>query len=185
MRSEANMQETLTNIQSDSTLLLITGIAIVVLLAIVLVVVVSAMRIKVYKDRFKNLFYENKEKIEYIDKVEKELQECKIKNAKNEQELAQFDETKRTLKKANESYLSLQDMYNENEKELSQIKAKLESLDGMYTSLIEEHKHLQERFDVTQDENLKYRINNTRLLMKLEQEERYDHTLEQKKETKG
>lgn len=176
------MQETITHFQSDSTLLLIAGISIVVLLAIVLVIVVSSMRIKIYKDRFKNLFYENKEKVDHIVIIEKELQEYKIQNAKNEQELVQFDETKLTLNKANESYLSLQDIYNENEKELSQLKAKLESLEGMYVSLMNEHKHLQERFDVTQDENIKYHVNNTRLLLKLEQEERYAQTMEAKKE---
>jgi hypothetical protein len=44
------MQETMAAIQNDSTLMMIGGIAIAVLLAIVLVVVVSAMRVKVYKE---------------------------------------------------------------------------------------------------------------------------------------
>jgi len=176
------MQETLTAIQNDSTLMLIGGIAIAVLLAIVLVVVVSAMRVKVYKDRFKNLLYENKEKAEHIAKVEKELQEYKIKDAKNQQELAQFDETKMTLKTANTSYLDLQRSFNENEKELSQIKAKLEAKEGMYTALISEHEMLKERFDTTLEENSKYRTNNARLLMKLESEERYAQNMREKKE---
>ena len=176
------MQETLAAIQNDSTLMMIGGIAIAVLLAIVLVVVVSAMRVKIYKDRFKNLLFENKEKAEHITKVEKELQEYKIRDAKNQQELAQFDETKTTLKTANASYLDLQSRFNENEKELSQIKAKLEAKEGMYTALVSEHETLKERFDTILEENTKYRTNNARLLMKLESEERYAQNMREKKE---
>ena len=176
------MQKTLAAIQNDSTLMMIGGIAIAVLLAIVLVVVVSAMRVKVYKDRFKNLLFENKEKAEHITKIEKELQEYKIKDAKNQQELAQFDETKTTLKTANASYLDLQSSFNENEKELSQIKAKLEAKEGMHTALVSEHETLKERFDAILEENTKYRTNNARLLMKLESEERYTQNMRHKQE---
>ena len=179
------MQETLAVIQNDSTLMLIGGISIAVLLAIVLVVVVSAMRVKVYKDRFKNLLFENKEKAEHITKIEKELQEYKIKDAKNKQELAQFDETKTTLKTANASYLSLQTQFNENEKELSQIKAKLEAKEGLHDSLNKEHEALKERFDVVAEENTKYRTTNARLLMKLENEERFMQTMKEKKDVQG
>lgn len=177
------MQETLTAIQDDSTLMLIGGVAIAVLLAIVLVIVVSAMRVKIYKDRFWNLQVDNKEKAEHISKVEKELQEYKIKDAKNQQELAQFDETKTTLKTANESYLLLQNSFNESEKELSQTKAKLEAIEGMHKSLTDEQKNLQERFETMLEENAKYRTNNTRLLMKLESEERYAQNMKHKRDT--
>ena len=179
------MQETLAAIQNDSTLMLIGGIAIAVLLAIVLVVVVSAMRVKVYKDRFKNLLFENQEKAEHISKIEKELQEYKIKDAKSQQELAQFAETKSTLKTANEAYLDLQNIFNENEKELSQIKAKLEAKEGMFDALVKEHENLKERFDTTLEENTKYRTTNARLLMKLENEERFAQVMKQKQEAQG
>lgn len=177
------MQETLEVIQNDSTLMFIGGISVVVLLVIVLVIVVSAMRVKLYKDRFKNLLFENTEKSEHITKIEKELQEFKIKDAKNQQELAQFSETKITLNTANASYLDLQNNFNESEKDLSQIKAKLEASEGMYATLKNEHENLQERFDSTLEENMKYRTNNARLLMKLESEERYAQNMKHKKET--
>jgi len=176
------MQELLEKIENDSMLMFIGGIALAVLLVIVLVIVISSMRVKIYKDRFKNLLFENKEKAEHIAKIEKELQEFKIKDAKNKQELAQFDETKNTLKTANESYLTLQNGYNTNEKELSQIKAKLEATEGMYQSLIKEHENLKERFDVALEENTKYRTTNARLLMKLENEERFAKTMQEQKE---
>ena len=176
------MQEILAAIQNDSTLMLVGGISLVVLLVIVLVVVVSAMRVKIYKDRFNGVLFENTEKSEHITKIEKELQEFKIKDAKNQQELAQFDETKKTLKRANESYLDLQNNFNESEKSLSQTKAKLEVTEGMYQTLKKEHENLQERFESTQEENMKYRTNNARLLMKLEGEERYTQNMKLKKE---
>ncbi|HFQ62557.1 MAG TPA: hypothetical protein ENK39_09710 [Epsilonproteobacteria bacterium] len=179
------MQETLAAIQNDSTLMLIGGIAIAVLLAIVLVVVVSAMRVKVYKDRFKNLLFETKEKSEHITNIEKELQEYKIKDAKSQQELAQFDETKATLKTANEAYLDLQNKFNENEKELSQIKAKFEATEGMRLALNAEHENLKERFEAILEENTKHRTTNARLLMKLENEERFAQAMKQKKDTQG
>jgi len=174
------MQETITAIQNDSTLMLIGGVALAVLLAIVLVVVVSSMRVKIYKDRFKNLLFENKEKAEYIVNTEKELQTYKIKDAKNQQELSQFDETKKSLATATEVHMSLQNTFNENEKELSQIKAKLEVTTGMYEALTNEHEAFKVRFDVVNEENIKYRTTNARLLTKLENEERFSQTMKEK-----
>ena len=172
------MQEILFKLQNDSTLMLIVGLALVVLLVIVLVVIVSAMKVKIYKDRFWNTQVDNKEKTEYISALEHELQAYKIKNASNEQELQQFEETKETLKSTNEVLQTLQGRYNELEKELSQIKAKLESAEEIYAALLEEHSSLKERYDTILEDNSKYRTNNARLLMKLESEER--HALSQK-----
>jgi len=172
------MQELLLKIQNDSTLMLMAGMALVVLLVIVLIVVVSAMKVKIYKDRFWNTQIDNKEKTEYISALEHELQAYKIKNASNEQELQQFAETKETLKSTNETLLTLQGKYNELEKELSQIKAKLESAEEIHAALLEEHNTLKERQDTILEDNSRYRTNNARLLMKLESEER--HTMSQK-----
>jgi len=162
------VQQTLAVIQNDSTLMFIGGIALAVLLAIVLVVVVSSLRVKSYKDRFKNLLLENKEKSEYITKIEKELQEHKLKETKNRIELAQFDETKNTLYEANEAHTNLKKSFDENKKELSQVKTKLEDAEARDIALKKEHKDLQERFEVSNDENIKHRVNNGRLLTKLE-----------------
>lgn len=183
MPYEDKILETVAIIQNDSTLMLIGSVAVAVLLAIVLVIVVSAMRIRIYKNRFLNVKVENKEKSQHITKIEKELQEYKIRGAKNEQELEHFSETKNTLKSANESYLTMQSNFNEAEKELAQLKAKLEAFEGMHTSLASEHKNLQERTDALLDENSKYRSNNARLLMKLETEER--HTQKSVKDKNG
>ena len=102
------MQELLVKIQNDSTLMLMAGLALVVLLVILLVIVVSAMKVKIYKDRFWNTDVDNKEKTEQIAALELELEAYKLKNASNEQELQQFSETKETLKSTNEALSTLQ-----------------------------------------------------------------------------
>ncbi|MBT8349191.1 MAG: DNA recombination protein RmuC [Sulfurovum sp.] len=172
------MQELVLKIQNDSTLMLMAGLALVVLLVIVLVVLVSAMKVKIYKDRFWNTNIDNKEKTETISALEHELEAYKIKNASNEQELQQFSETKEILRSTNETLLALQNKHNELEKELSQVKTKLESAEEIHTTLLGEHHTLKERQDSILEDNSRYRTNNARLLMKLESEER--HTMSQK-----
>lgn len=167
------MQDTVLKMQNDSTLMVMAGMALAVLLVIVLVVVVSAMKVKTYKDRFWDTQADNKEKAEHISALEEELQAFKIKNASNEQSLQQFAETKEILKNTNETFLILQGKYNELEKELSRINARFESLQEIYKSLMNEHIILKERYDSVTEENSKFRTNNARLLMKLENEERH------------
>jgi len=179
------MDELITKIQGDSTLMLMAIIAVVVLLVIVLTIVVSAMRVKTYKDRWWNVTVDNKEKAEYISAIERELQAYKIKNASNAQELSQFADTKERLKTAQEEFYALQKNFNEREKELSQLKAKLESAEGMYETLSNAYKELQERNESLLEDNSRYRVNNARLLMKLESEERIAQNKKEKKDSKG
>ena len=185
------MEELILKIQGDSTLTLMAIIAVVVFLVIVLTVIVSAMRVKTHKDRLWNVQIDNKEKSEYISAIERELQAFKIKDAKNQQELVQFMETKVSLQTTQEDFSSLQKNFNELEKELSQVRAKLESSEDIYTALVDEHKTLKVNYETLQETNGKYRTNNARLLMKLESEERhsssqaemmYSHKLEIKEE---
>jgi len=173
------MNELITKIQGDSTMMLMAIIAVVVLLVIVLTIVVSAMRVKTYKDRWWNVTVDNEEKSEYIVALEKELQSLKIKNAHDTQELSLFAETKEKLRVKQEEFSILQKNFNEREKELSQLTAKLESAEMIYIRLSEEHKELKVRFDEVVENNAKYRTNNARLLMKLETEERYIQRLKE------
>jgi len=170
--------------QNDSTLMLIGGIAVAVLLVILLVVVISSMKIKSHRDRLWDAQITNKEKAEYITHIEKELEEYKIKNARDTQELQQFKQTKETLKSTTESFVSLQSDFNELEKELSRIMVKLESVEGIYVALLDEHKDLQENNKDFLEENSRFRTNNARLLMKLESEARYTPPKTQKSKNK-
>jgi len=178
------MQDLLLEIQNNSTFMFIAGIALVVLLVIVLVIVVSTMRVKTYKDRFINVREDNNDKAERISSLEKELQEYKIKNASNEQELQQFSETKDVLNNTKESLSATQKECTDLEKEQSQLTTKFENLQVMYDHLLDEHKTLQERTEHLQEENSKLRINNARLLMKVETGEMFAAQLNQRSSKK-
>ncbi len=178
------MQDLLSKIQNDPTLMFISVIALVVLLIIALVVVVSSMRVKIYKDRFINVREDNNDKSERISSLEKELQEYKIKNASNEQELQQFSETKDVLNSTKESLSTTQKEFIELEKEQNQLSTKLENIQAMYDNLLDEHKTLQERTEHLQEDNSKLRINNARLLMKVETGEMFAAQLNQRSSKK-
>ena len=169
-----HIEELVLKIQTDPTWMLMSIIAVVVLLVIVLVIIVSAMRVKTHKRRLWNVQVDNREKAEYITELEKELQAYKIRNASNKQELLQFSETKVVLKTTNDNFLNIQKNFNELEKEHSQIKAKLESAQGIHSALLEEHETLKERNDGVIEDSSRYRTNNARLLMKLESQERHN-----------
>lgn len=179
------MDELVSKIGSDSTFMFLSAMAVVILLVIVLVVVVSSMRIKTYKDRFVNTQIDNQEKEKLIFSLQEELQVLKIKNAQNEQELQQFTQTKEKLETTESSLNAMQISRNELEKLQSQTKAKLENIESMYAVLLENHKTFQERFDVLQEENSKLRINNARLLMKVETEERMAANTKNSESTKS
>ncbi|SFV61829.1 DNA recombination protein RmuC [hydrothermal vent metagenome] len=167
------MDELIAKIGNDSTLMFTGAISLVVLLFIVLVVVVSSMRVKTYKERFLNVQIDNQEKEKLIAELQKELQVLKIKNAQNEQELQQFAQTKEKLGLTEEALQISQKEANAFEKLQSQTKAKFEHTENMYEKLQSEHKALQERLESLNEENSKLRVNNARLLMKLETEARF------------
>lgn len=166
------MQQLLTQIENDHTLMLMAGIALAVLLIILLVIVVSAMKVKTYKDRYWNTKVDNEEKTEKISALAHELQAYKAKNTSNEQALQQFAETKERLKSTSETLSNLQEKHHALEDELGQIKTDLQNAHQIHAALLEEHHTLQERHNVAVEDNSRYRTNNARLLMKLESEER-------------
>ena len=167
------MQELILKIQNDSTLMLIAGIALVVLLVIVLIVVIFSTKVKSQSDKLWDYKEQDKEKNAKIELLERELQAVKIKNASNEQELQQFTQTKEDLASKTEEVQSTQLKYNTLEKEHSHVSTMLGSTEGNYEKLHEEHKVLQERHEHLVEDNSKHRINNARLLTKLETETRH------------
>ncbi|HSR74130.1 MAG TPA: hypothetical protein VLL31_04740 [Sulfurovum sp.] len=174
------MQESLMKIENGYTLMLVAGVALAVLLIILLVILVSSMKVKTYKDRYWNTKVDNEEKTEYISALELELQEYKVKNRNNEQELEEFGKTKETLQSTSETLLTLQEQYSALEKELAQIKNDLENAQAVHAALLDEHGTLKERYDHAVEDNSRYRTNNARLLMKLESEERQTSSREER-----
>jgi DNA recombination protein RmuC len=153
--------------------MMIAGIALVVLLVIVLIVVVFSTKVKSLSDKLWDYKEVDKEKNLKIEMLEKELQAVQIRNAGNEQELQQFSQTKEELASKTEQMQILQAKHNTLEKAYSHIESKLESTEEAYEKLQEEHKNLQERHEELLEENSKHRINNARLLTKLETESRH------------
>jgi len=167
------MQDFILRIENDSTLMMIAGMALVVLLVIVLIVVIFSTKVKSQSDKLWDYKELDKTKSLKIEMLEKELQALQIRNAGNEQELQQFNQVKEELALKIEQMHALQAKHNTLEKAYSHIESKLESMEDAYAKLKEEHKTLQERHEELLEENSKHRINNARLLTKLETESRH------------
>jgi len=176
------MNEIISKIQNDPLLMLMAIVAVVVLLVIVLVVVVSAMRVKTYKDRWWNVSVDNKEKTEQIALISHELEAYKMRNANTAKELLRFDETKEHLKSLQEKFDALQTNFDEQAKELHQFKEKLQNNQEIYATLLETHNTLKQTYENLLEENSRYKVNNARLLMKLESEERTTQNAKDKKQ---
>jgi len=177
------MNELVTQLQNDSTLMLMMIIAVVVLLVIVLVILVSAMRVKSYKEKFWYVQNDAKEKAEKIATLENELQALNIEHANLSQKLEQFEETKSKLSSTSEQLLVSQADMHTLEKLQGQTQTKFENITQKCDALKKEYEALQEKHEHAMEENSKFRTNNARLLMKLESEERY--TISQKETLKS
>ncbi len=174
------MDDLICKINSDSTYMVIVAIAIVILLFVVLMVVISSMRIKSYKDRFINTEIDNQEKEALIAKLQDELQNAKIRNAQNEQELQQFAQTKEKLKDTESKLEYLQTSGNALEKLQSETRTELDHTLNTLGKLTEEHRVLTEKFETVKEDNNKLHINNARLLTKLESEARFASEMEKR-----
>ena len=150
----------------------IAAIVFAIFLLIVLVVVISSMRVKSYENSFAALQEENVEKSKQISTLQKELQEFRVKNEKNEQELQQFGKTKSDLEELRLTHRESKVKHGELEKMHHQVQSQLSNKENMYKQLSEDHEVHMERFESMHDDINKLRVNNARLLMKLEQEER-------------
>jgi len=176
------MNEVIMELQSNPRLMLLAIIAVVVLLVIVLTIVVSTMRVKTYKDRWWNLMVENKEKDEHIAMISNELKASKIQNSESIQELSEFKEIKNRLERTQEDFISVQHNFNDKERELGQLYMKLKKLEAMHESLVGAHRELQEKNKILFEDNGRYRVNNARLLMKLESGDKSTQTHELREE---
>ncbi len=160
--------------------MVMAAIAIVILLFVVLMVVISSMRIKSYKDRFINTQIDNQEKEALIATLQNELQDLKIKNAQNEQELQQFAETREKLSDRESKLEHLQTAHNALEKLQSETRSELDHTLNIFGKLTEEHQTLNKKFEAVQEDNNKLHVNNARLLMKLESEARFASEMEKR-----
>jgi phage-related tail protein len=166
------MEELIRKIGEDPVLMFAAAVAVVILLFVLLVVIVATMRVRSYRMRFENIRIETVEKSERIEELQKTLNEVNLKNAQYTQELKQFGDVKERLMQKEKEAEQLHEALSQTKSELSQTQAQLEATKERLDALQEEHKALQERFETVTEENNKLRINNARLLTKLESESR-------------
>jgi septal ring factor EnvC (AmiA/AmiB activator) len=166
------MNELIEKFSSDSTWMFVGAMAMAVLLFVVLVVVVSSMRVKGYKDRFVNVQIDNHEKSEEIAALQHELQGLKSQHARQSEALKEFAQTRENLQSTRKELGALRAAYQKLENLENQTRTKLENTEEMLAILQQEHHALKERFDLLTEENSKLRVNNARLLMKLDNEAR-------------
>ncbi len=179
------MQDFFFKIENDSTLMLIGGVMLVVLLVIVLIVVIFSTKNTTLKEKLFESKESNDDKFTKIKLLEEELQSVKIKNASMEQVLQQFLQMKEDLATRNDELQLTQARHNTLVKEYSQVFTKLENIEEYFKKLKDEHTLLQEKYETLVEENSKHRVNNARLLMKLETESRHaTHKLEMMQEHK-
>jgi len=166
------VQGLILKMQDDFNWTFMAGLALAILLFIVLVVVVSAMRVKTYRDRFLDISLDNTDKTETILTLEEELEALKVTNDHNEQTLKEFAKTKEILKATQETLLGLQENFVLLEKEFSQTQNQLSTLQNTHEDATKEQLILRGQYDTLQEDTNRLRINNSRLLMKLQSEER-------------
>ena len=164
------MEDIIYNINNDLISMVLLAIAVVIVIFVLLMIVISSMRIKSYKDRYINTNIDNQDKENIIKKLEEELHNIKIINAKQEQKLQHYSETKDKLNhkeiKLDDIKISLNKLRNIE----SETRVELEHSIGNFENLNNKYKLLKQKFICIQDDNNKLRATNTRLLMKFETE---------------
>ncbi|SFZ97832.1 DNA recombination protein RmuC [hydrothermal vent metagenome] len=174
------MNNLLEKISTDSTFMVIGAISIVILIFVLLMVVVSSMRIKNYKYKYVNTKIDNQEKETLISELQNELEAIKIKNAKNEQELQYFAQTKEKLLKTENAFEELNKSTNALELLQKETATKLENTLMSLDKLTKEHDAIKLKLESIQEDNNKMHVNNARLLMKLESESRVASEMEKR-----
>ena len=164
------MEDIIYKINNDLVSMIILAIAVVIIIFVLLMVVISSMRIKGYKDRYININIDNQVKETTIKELEEELHNIKILNAKQEEKLQHYSETKDKLNykeiKLDDTKTSLNNLKtieSETRVELAHSLNNFENLNAKY-------KLIKDQFIHIQDDNNKLRATNTRLLMKFETE---------------
>ena len=162
------INDLIAQIENDSTLMLIVGISIAIFLVIFLVVVISAMRIKVYKDTYRSIKVKNIDIEEELSRLEKELKVYKITDIKNKKELIEARQIIQRLEHNLKDYPALQISANQTNITLENTQLELEVSYEKYKLLEVQLRDLKQSHNALNEEQIKCRTNNARLLMKIE-----------------
>ncbi|MEA1879609.1 MAG: hypothetical protein U9N11_03075 [Campylobacterota bacterium] len=168
MQIPAKLQEIITMVENDATLMFIGAIAIAVLIFIVMLVVISAMRVKVYKDRFVQMQAIAKHRADSISLQEVEMHAVKTKNETQEKALVEFSQTKESLHDITITHQKLETEFYAQEKFLGTTQVSLEKEKSLHQQALDDFKKLNEHTEKLTEENTRFRTNNARLVLKLE-----------------
>lgn len=172
MKIPAKLQEIITMVENDPTLMFIGAIALAVIIFIVMLVVITAMRVKVYKDRFVQMQAIAKHRAETISLLEVEMHAIQTKNETQEKDLALFSQTKKHLSDISIAHEKLGTAFQTQEKVLATTKANLEKEKGLHQQALDDFTALNAHTEKLTEENTRFRTNNARLVLKLESAQR-------------
>ena len=174
------MKELIQKISSDPLLMLSSAIGVVVVLFVVLVVIIAYMRIKVYKERYLNTNLDSREREQRIETLEAEVHRLNRETMEQAQQLEAFSETKITLMQTRETLETTQKTLAEEKQEHAKVIMALDTLKEKYRVLQEEHEKTKKGYHELAEENNKLRVNNARLLMKIDREDQMASALQER-----
>jgi len=142
------------------------------ILGIALVVVVFISRIKFLKNRIFDAKEIDIAKNKKISDLKAELKEVRIKDEALEEELKQFNDTKVALQSKKELIFKMQERMNLLEEKDKEQLDTIEACSKEYQTLVYKYKSLQKRNVFLVEENTRFRTENTKILMKVREQER-------------
>jgi len=151
------------------TFILFVITAIVLVLIILIVIVSSSMKIKLYKNKILNLDIENKEQHDKLIEMQNSINRLTKQNQTLASQMENFISTTAKLKETKDAFFKLQKEYQDLKVLQEETFINLTKTKEMYETLSKEHSALLKKMEVLQYVNNKLQLNNTNLLMKLEQ----------------
>lgn len=159
-------------LNDESQRLFVVVVVTAFILGIALLVVIFISQIRFLKNRL----FEAKEidlnKNRKISELQEEMAALRIKDEALEQELRQFEDTKKALQSKKELIFKMQERMNLlEEKEKEQLDT-IEACSSEYQTLAFKYKGLQKRNVFLVEENSRFRADNAKILMKVREQER-------------
>ena len=166
------MDALLAMLGDTSQRLFIIGVTTAFVLAIALVVVIFISRITSLKNRLFDAKEIDESKNRKISALQKEIKEVRAKDEALEQELKQFNDTKISLQSKKELIFKMQERMNLLEKKEKENLDMIDACSKEYQTLAFKYKSLQKRNVFLVEENSRFRKDNTKILMKVREQER-------------
>ncbi|HHD72343.1 MAG TPA: DNA recombination protein RmuC [Epsilonproteobacteria bacterium] len=156
----------------ESQLLFAAGVLIAFVLAIALLVIIFISRIKFLKNRLFDTLEVSADKDKKITELQQKLEEVESKEERLGQELQRFDDTKVLLKSKKALIVKIEEKMSLLEKQERQHLNTVETYSKEFQTLSYRYKSLKRRNEFLVDENKQLRAENTKILMRVREQER-------------